>query len=121
MNSKRIILGFLAVAGLRAKLASLTTPMAVAVLLLGSTAAHAQANSHQCGVWMEQYSVAPYRSFGSAPAWVQEIWNDSDCNHKVCRYMKYTYGVIPYHSWGSLPADLQMVWDTPEVDCNHHQ
>jgi hypothetical protein len=96
-------------------------PMAVAVLLLGSTAAHAQANAHQCGVWMERYSVAPYRSWGSAPARVREIWTDSDCNHKVCRYMKYKYGVIAYQTYGSLPVDLQAVWATPEVDCNHHQ
>jgi hypothetical protein len=99
---------------------SLTTPIVVAVLLLGATAARAQVNAYQCGAWMEQYSLAPYRSWGSTPGDVQPIWAASDCNHQVCRYMMERYRVIPYQSWGSLPPHLQRVWETPEVDCNHH-
>ena len=98
---------------------SLTTPMAVAILLLGVTAARAQVNANQCGEWMEEYSIKPFNSWGSTPADVKEIWGKSDCNHQVCEYMRDKYDVVPHKSWGSLPVHLQKVWDTPEVDCNN--
>jgi hypothetical protein len=72
-----------------------------------------------CGAFMEQYSIQPYRNWGSMPARMQQIWDDSDCNHKICRYMQVKYNVIPHLSWGSLPRYLQRVWDTPLVDCNN--
>jgi hypothetical protein len=50
-----------------------------------------------CGAFMEQYSIQPYRNWGSMPPRMQPIWDDSDCNHKIC----------------------QRVWDTPAVDCNN--
>lgn len=78
------------------------------------------ADSNQCGAWMEQYRLAPYRSWGSTPGKVQGIWDASDCNHKVCQYMQDRYGVIPHTTWGALPGHLQKVWDTPEVNCNVH-
>jgi TPP-dependent trihydroxycyclohexane-1,2-dione (THcHDO) dehydratase len=78
------------------------------------------ADPGRCGTWMEQFQLAPFRSWGSTPPDIQKIWDASDCNHKVCQYMKDRYGVVPYHNWGSLPGNLQRVWDTPEVDCNHH-
>ena len=75
-------------------------------------------NASVCGELMEQYSIVPYNSWGSAPGDVKKIWGESDCNHKVCEYMKDTYSVVPYKSWGSLPADFRKIWDTPEVNCN---
>jgi hypothetical protein len=82
--------------------------------------ARAQVSANICGQMMEEYSLAPYRSWGSTPENVKPIWDASDCNHKVCQYMQDKYGVIPYKNWGRLPQNLQKVWDTPEVDCNHH-
>jgi hypothetical protein len=107
---------------LAAGLANLAAVMGIAILLLGPAAAHADVvvNAQQCFEWMEQYSLAPYRSWGSTPADVQRVWDASDCNHKICQVMRSRFGVVPYHSWGSLPPRLQQVWDTPQVDCNHH-
>jgi hypothetical protein len=98
-------------------------PMFALVLATGlPVAARAAevADASQCGAWMEKFDLAPYKSWGSTPGNVQKIWDASDCNHKVCQYMKDKYGVTPYKSWGSLPGNLQAVWDTKEVDCNHH-
>jgi hypothetical protein len=72
-----------------------------------------------CGAFMEQYSIQPYRNWGSMPPRMQQIWDASDCNHKICRYMQAKYNVVPHLSWGSLPRYLQRVWDTPAVDCNN--
>ncbi len=94
--------------------------VSVCLLLVYLPAARAQFNANACGAIMEQFSLVPYSSWGSTPVNLQQIWDASDCNHKVCQYMKDKYGVVPHQSWGSLPGNLQQVWDTPQVDCNHH-
>ena len=71
-----------------------------------------------CGALMGTYSIAPYRSWGTAPPAIQRTWDESDCNHRICEYMQRTFNVVPHLSWGSLPAHLQQVWDTPQVNCN---
>ena len=75
-------------------------------------------DSATCGALMGTYSIAPYRSWGSAPFAIQRTWDESDCNHKICEYMQRTFNVVPHFSWGSLPMHLQQVWDTPQVNCN---
>ena len=96
--------------------------MLVAILAclpsLYASNAHA-VGARVCGAFMEQYSVQPYRNWGSMPPRLQQIWDESDCNHKICRYMQAKYNVIPHLSWGSLPRYLQRVWDTPAVSCNN--
>lgn len=96
--------------------------MAIIPLIAGATPARAevQVDGQQCFHWMEKYALQPYRSWGSTPGDVQKVWDASDCNHKICRFMRARFNVVPYHSWGSLPPHLQKVWDTPQVDCNHH-
>ena len=99
---------------------AMSTVLAVPLLGVAPARAEVIVNAGQCFEWMEQYSLTPYRSWGSTPADVQRVWDASDCNHKICRYMRNRFGVVPYHSWGSLPSHLQQVWDNPQVDCNHH-
>ena len=106
----------------RSQLALLMSlPAMLAVALAGSPAdAARRADAQQCGAWMEQYNLVPYKSWGSTPGHVQKVWDASDCNHKVCQYMQDKYGTIPFKSWGRLPGHLQAVWDTPQVNCNVH-
>jgi hypothetical protein len=86
-------------------------------LSLGAPAAHA-VDADTCGALMGTYSIVPYQSWGNAPAAIRRTWDESDCNHEICRYMQRRYNVIPHLSWGSLPLNLQRVWDTPQVNCN---
>ena len=84
---------------------------------LGASKAYA-VDSATCGALMGTYSITPYWSWGTAPPAIQNTWNESDCNHKICEYMQRTFNVVPHLSWGSLPVHLQKVWDTPQVNCN---
>jgi hypothetical protein len=86
-------------------------------LSLGAPAAHA-VDADTCGALMGTYSIVPYQNWGNAPAAIRRTWEESDCNHEICRYMQRRFNVIPHLSWGSLPLNLQRVWDTPQVNCN---
>jgi hypothetical protein len=76
------------------------------------------ASVNQCGEWMEKYRLRPHRSWGTMPPTLMGKWEEADCNHKVCQYMRDKYGVIPYGPKGRLPQELHSVWDTPEIECN---
>jgi hypothetical protein len=93
--------------------------LTAACALFSVTVAEAQAvDSATCGALMGTYSITPYWNWGTAPPAIQNTWNESDCNHKICEYMQRTFNVVPHLSWGSLPVHLQKVWDTPQVNCN---
>jgi hypothetical protein len=87
------------------------------VFCLNAPGAYA-VDAETCGALMGTYSIAPYRSWGTAPFPIQKTWDESDCNHKICEYMQRTFNVVPHLSWGSLPVHLQAVWNTPQVNCN---
>lgn len=78
------------------------------------------ADANTCGQWMEQYNLKPHRSWGKMPGHLQKSWDDADCNHKVCQYMKDKYGMKSSGDLGKLPVSLQSVWTTPEIDCPNH-
>ncbi len=71
-----------------------------------------------CGAMMEDLSIVPYQSWGSASADDKKSWEDKNCNRNVCLYMEQKYNVEAGKSWGSLPANLQKVWDDPKMNCN---
>jgi hypothetical protein len=91
--------------------------VSVALVVTGSTAAFAE-EVDECGAMMENLSIVPYQSWGSASAGDKKAWEDKNCNRNVCLYMQEKYDVDPGKSWGSLPANLQKIWDDPKLNCN---
>lgn len=91
--------------------------VSVALLVSGSTAAFAE-EVDECGKMMEDLSIVPYQSWGSASASDKKAWEDKNCNRNICLYMEEKYNVEAGKSWGSLPANLQKLWDDPKMNCN---
>lgn len=89
----------------------------VALFVAGSSASFAE-EVDDCGAMMEDLSIVPYHSWGSASADEKKVWEDKNCNRNICLYMEQKYNVEAGKSWGSLPASLQKVWDDPKMNCN---
>ena len=93
--------------------------LAVSAALFVSGSTYALADEvDSCGSMMEDLSIVPYQSWGSASADDKKAWEDKNCNRNVCLYMEQKYNVEAGKSWGSLPANLQKIWDDPKMNCN---
>jgi hypothetical protein len=41
------------------------------------------------------YNIRPGFTLGTAPAEVQQLWNGSNCDYKVCSWMRSAYNIVP--------------------------
>ena len=89
----------------------------IALVVSASTYAHAD-EAEMCGAMMEDHSIVPFQSWGTASSDDKQAWDSSNCNHNICLYMEQKYDVEAGKSWGTLPENLQKVWDDPKVNCN---
>lgn len=66
----------------------------------------------ECGTWLEQYTIIPYKGYGTMPTNLQPQWNNLGCDQQVCTFFADKYGAVPNGTMGTLPLNEQAIWNT---------
>jgi len=73
-------------------------------------------NSDVCASWLNTYDF--YNALtpsgltwgqSEAPASIQTLWNQYDCNLKICFYWKSYFGILPPYTLSSTPSNAAIV------------
>ncbi|GLC38839.1 hypothetical protein PLESTM_000783500 [Pleodorina starrii] len=70
-------------------------------------------NSDSCGALIENYNVVPGSSFGALEPFTElkKVYDDFDCNTRVCTYFRDKYGATGGGNYGTLPVRWRYSWD----------